>query len=156
MPLEANINNPSLTYTWYQNGAIIPASDNYIYTVDASSPGFEGNYEVEIFGPGACLERSAAVTITNAGNFTVTRDNAANIVLLPGQNSTLSVSTDASSPTYQWFKDGSPVAGATSSSLVVNDTETGTYFARVTLSGGACSSTSLDSESTVVSYACFF
>lgn len=150
MPLEANINNPSLTYTWYQNGAVIPSSDNYIYTVDASSPGFEGDYEVEIFGPGACIERSAAVTITNAGNFTVTRDNTANIVLLPGQNSTLSVSTDASSPTYQWYKDGSPVAGATSSSLVVNDTETGTYFARVTLSGGACTSTSLDSESTVV------
>jgi hypothetical protein len=150
MPLEANINNPSLTYTWYQNGAVIPSSDNYIYTVDASSPGFEGDYEVEIFGPGACIERSAAVTITNAGNFTVTRDNAANIVLLPGQNSTLSVSTDASSPTYQWYKDGSPVAGATSASLLVSDTETGTYFARVTLSGGACTSTSLDSESTVV------
>ena len=150
MPLEANINNPSLTYTWYQNGAVIPSSNNYIYTVDASSPGFEGDYEVEIFGPGACIERSAAVTFTNAGNFTVTRDNGANIVLLPGQNSTLSVSTDASSPTYQWYKDGSPVAGATSASLVVSDTETGTYFARVTLSGGACTSTSLDSESTVV------
>jgi hypothetical protein len=150
MPLEANINNPSLTYTWYQNGAVIPSSNNYIYTVDASSPGFEGDYEVEIFGPGACIERSAPVTITNAGNFTVTRDNAANIVLLPGQNSTLSVSTDASSPTYQWYRDGSPVAGATSASIVVSDTETGTYFARVTLSGGTCTSTSLDSESTVV------
>ncbi len=150
MPLEANINNPSLTYTWYQNGAVIPASNNYIYTVDASNPGFEGDYEVEIFGPGACVERSAALTITNAGNFTVTRDNTANIVLLPGQTSTLSVSTGASAPTYQWFRDGNPVSGATSSSLVVNDTQTGTYFARVTLSGGACASTSLDSESTVV------
>jgi hypothetical protein len=150
MPLEANINNPSLTYTWYKNGTVIPSSDNYIYTVDASSPGFEGDYEVEIFGPGACVERSAAVTITNAGNFTVTRDNTANIVLLPGQTSTLSVTTDASSPTFQWYKDGSLVSGATSASLLVNDTQTGTYFARVTLSGGACASTSLDSESTVV------
>ncbi|QBA65373.1 gliding motility-associated C-terminal domain-containing protein [Muriicola soli] len=149
-PLEANINNPSLTYTWYKDGAVIPSSDNYIYTVDASSPGFEGDYQVEIFGPGACIERSAAVTITNAGDFTVTRDNPANVVLLPGQNTTLSVSTDATSPTYQWYRDGSPVAGATSSSLVVSDTETGSYFARVTLSGGACSSTSLDSEVTEV------
>jgi len=150
MPLEANINNPSLTYTWYQNGAAIPSSNNYIYTVDASSPGFEGDYEVEIFGPGACVERSAAVTITNAGNFTVTRVNPANVVILPGQTTTLSITTDASSPTYQWYRDGSPVAGATAASLVVNETETGTYFARVTLSGGACASTSLDSEATVV------
>ncbi len=148
--LEANINNASLTYTWYKDGAVIPSSDNYLYTVDASSPGFEGEYQVEIFGPGACVERSAGVTITNAGNFTVSRDNAANVVLLPGQNTTLSISTDASSPTYQWYRDGNPVAGATSPSLVVSDTETGTYFARVTLSGGACASTSMDSETTEV------
>ncbi len=148
--LEANINNPSLTYTWYKNGTVIPSSNNYIYTVDASSPGFEGDYQVEIFGPGACVERSAGVTITNAGDFTVSRDNAASVVLLPGQNTTLSVSTDATSPAYQWYRNGSPVAGATASSLVVNDTETGTYFARVTLSGGACASTSKDSETTEV------
>ncbi|NER09935.1 C-terminal domain of CHU protein family protein [Muriicola jejuensis] len=148
--LEANINNPSLTYTWFKNGTVIPSSNNYIYTVDASSPGFEGDYQVEIFGPGACVERSAVVTMTNAGDFTVNRNNAANVVLLPGQNTTLSVSTDASSPTYQWYRNGSPVAGATTSSLVVSDTETGTYFARVTLSGGACASTSKDSQTTEV------
>lgn len=150
MPLEANINNPALTYTWYKDGVVIPSSNNYIYTVDASSPGFEGDYQVEIYGPGACVERSAGVTMTNAGNFTVTRDNAANIVILPGQTTTLTVSTDASTPTYQWYKDGSPVGGATNASLIVNDTEVGTYFARITLSGGACASTSLDSEATLV------
>ena len=154
--LEANINNASLTYTWFKDGAAIPSSDNYIFTVDASAPGFEGDYQVEIFGPGACVERSAAVTITNAGNFTVTRDNPANVVVLPGQNETLSVTTDASSPSYQWYKDGSPIAGATSNSLSVSETETGLYFVRVSLSGGPCSSTSIDSEtSTVVTPASF-
>ena len=154
--LEANINNASLTYTWFKDGAAIPSSDNYIFSVDATAPGFEGDYQVEIFGPGACVERSAAVTITNAGNFTVTRDNPANVVVLPGQNETLSVTTDASSPSYQWYKDGSPIAGATSNSLSVSETETGLYFVRVSLSGGPCSSTSIDSEtSTVVTPASF-
>ncbi|MGB5387936.1 MAG: immunoglobulin domain-containing protein, partial [Eudoraea sp.] len=148
--LEANINNPSLTYTWFKDGTAIPSSDNYIFTVDASVPGFEGDYQVEIFGPGACVERSSAVTITNAGNFTVTRDNPANVVVLPGQNETLSVTTSASSPTYQWYKDGSPIAGATSNNISVSETETGSYFARVSLSGGPCSSTSIDSETTTV------
>ena len=148
--LEANINNPSLTYTWFKDGTAIPSSDNYIFTVDASVPGFEGDYQVEIFGPGACVERSSAVTITNAGDFTVTRDNPANVVVLPGQNETLSVTTSASSPTYQWYKDGSPIAGATNNNISVSETETGTYFARVSLSGGPCSSTSIDSETTTV------
>ena len=148
--LEANINNASLTYAWFKDGAAIPSSDNYIFSVDATAPGFEGDYQVEIFGPGACVERSTAVTITNAGNFTVTRDNPANVVVLPGQNETLSVTTDASSPSYQWYKDGSPIAGATSNSLSVSETETGLYFVRVSLSGGPCSSTSIDSETTTV------
>ena len=148
--LEANINNASLTYAWFKDGAAIPSSNNYIFTVDASVPGFEGDYQVEIFGPGACVERSSAVTITNAGNFTVTRNNPANVVVLPGQNEILSVTTDASSPTYQWYRDGSPISGATSNSLTVSETETGSYFARVSLSGGPCSSTSIDSEATTV------
>ncbi|WP_411029373.1 gliding motility-associated C-terminal domain-containing protein [Spongiimicrobium sp. 3-5] len=149
--LEANINNGSLTYTWYKDGVSIPSSNNYIYTVDASVAGFEGDYQVEIDGPGTCLERSTAVAITNAGSFTVTRNNAANVVVLPGQTQNLSVTTDASSPTYQWYRDGNPIGGATSNSITVAETETGSYFARVSLSGsGPCSSTSIDSEATTV------
>ncbi|MBT8210620.1 MAG: gliding motility-associated C-terminal domain-containing protein [Eudoraea sp.] len=150
--LIANITGMGLTYTWFKDGAIAlgPAVDLDTYTVDASSPGFEGNYEVEVFGPGACVERSAAVTITNAGDFTVTRDNPAELVVLPGFTETLSVSTDATSPTYQWYKDGAAVPGATSNTLVVGETDSGVYFARISLSGGPCSSTSIDSDTTTV------
>lgn len=150
--LQANITGQGLTYIWFKDGTAIttPTVDDDSYTVDASVAGFEGDYQVEIFGTGACVERSAAITITNAGNFTVTRVNAGNLVVLPGLPQTLSVTTDASAPTYQWYRDGSPVSGATGSSLTVNDSETGTYFVRVSLSGGSCASTSIDSDTTVV------
>ena len=150
--LIANIVGMGLTYTWFKDGAAItsPTIDDDTFTVDASSPGFEGDYQVEIFGPGACLERSAAVTITNAGDFNVTRDNPANVVVLPGQTEVLSITTDASSPTFQWYRDGNPVSGATSNSITVDETETGVYFCRVSLSGGACASTSIDSDTTTV------
>ena len=150
--LIANIVGMGLTYTWFKDGVAItsPTVDDDTFTVDASSPGFEGDYQVEIFGPGACLERSAAVTITNAGDFNVTRDNPANVVVLPGQTEVLSITTDASSPTFQWYRDGNPVSGATTNSITVDETETGTYFCRVSLSGGACASTSIDSDTTTV------
>ena len=150
--LTANIAGMGLTYTWFKDGNPItaPTIDNHTYTVDANIAGFEGDYAVEIFGPGACVERSAVQTITNAGDFTVTRDNAASMVVLPSQNATLSISTDASPATYQWYKDGNPVAGATSTSLNVTDADTGNYFARVFLSGGACSGTAKDSPATAV------
>ncbi|MEJ2583582.1 MAG: gliding motility-associated C-terminal domain-containing protein [Robiginitalea sp.] len=150
--LEANITGQGLTYTWYKDGTAItsPAIDNSSLLVDAGVPGFEGDYQVEIFGDDACVERSAAITITNAGDFTVTRENPANILVLPGQSANLSVSTDASGVTYQWYRDGNSISGATNTSLSVSDAETGEYFVRVTLTGGACSSTSVDSESTTV------
>jgi len=151
--LVANITGMGLDYQWFKDGTPItspPTLEDDTYTVDASSPGFEGDYQVEVSGPGACLERSAAITITNAGDFTVTRDNPANVVVLPGQTETLSVSTTASSPAYQWYRNGSPVPGETNSSITVDDTQTGTYFCRVSLSGGPCSSTSIDSDVTNV------
>ncbi|MET7028760.1 T9SS type B sorting domain-containing protein [Sediminicola luteus] len=146
--LEANIMGQGLTYTWFKNGEAItgPVVDAHTYIVDASVPGFEGDYAVEIDGDGTCLERSAAVTITNAGDFTVTRGNEPNIVLLPSQTKTLSVSTSASSPVYQWYKDGAIVPGETTSTLNID--QPGVYFARVSQSGGACTATAIDSEST--------
>ncbi|MDG1571507.1 gliding motility-associated C-terminal domain-containing protein [Robiginitalea sp. M366] len=150
--LEANISGQGLTYTWLKDGSPItaPTVDNSTYTVDAGVAGFEGDYQVEVFGPGACVEQSAAVSIGNAGNFTVSRDNPASVVVLPGQNTTLQVTSSASGVTYQWYKDGSPVTGATANTLVVTDTQTGSYFARVSLTGGACASTSVDSEAVTV------
>lgn len=150
--LEANITGQGLTYTWIKDGSPIttPTVDASDYTVDASVPGFEGDYQVEIFGPGACLERSAAVSITNSGDFTVSRDNPSNVVVLPGLNTTLSASSTATAVTYQWFKDGAVVAGATAATLTVSDTDTGVYFARVSLIGGSCASTTRDTQSTTV------
>lgn len=150
--LDANIAGQGLTYTWFKDGVAItaPVVDGSSYTVDAGVAGFEGDYQVEVFGPGACVEQSAPVAITNAGNFTVSRDNPATVVVLPGQTAQLSISTDAPAASIQWYKDGSPVAGATFASLTVADTETGSYFARVSLTGGICSATSLDSETTSV------
>ncbi len=149
--LTANLSGSGLTYTWYKDGSIVagPTVEGNTLNIDTSVGGFEGNYEVEIDGAGACLERSTPVSVQNLGAVTATRGNEANIVLLPGQNKTLSVTTNAVTPTYQWFRNGAPVSGGTSNSLTI--TETGDYFARVTETAGTCvTSAPVDSESTTV------
>ncbi|MEM8509885.1 MAG: gliding motility-associated C-terminal domain-containing protein [Bacteroidota bacterium] len=149
-PLVANITGQGYNYTWYKDGSLLtgPTLEGSTYVVDASTVGFEGDYELELSGSGICTERSAAIVITNADNFTVSRDNEATVVLLPSQTATLTVSTNATSPGYQWYKDGNPISGATNPILEV--TEVGDYFARITQTGGACSSSSKDSEITTV------
>lgn len=148
--LVASNDGMGLNYTWYKDGVVIsgPTLEGYTLNVNTGVSGFEGDYEVEVESASVCLERSSSVTIRNLGDFEVTRQNEADIVLLPAQTKTLSVTTTASSPSYQWYKDGAPLAGETNSSLEID--QTGVYFARVTASGGSCSGAPIDSESTNV------
>lgn len=148
--LTANITGMGYSYTWYLDGSPIagPTVDGSSYTVDGGVVGFEGNYTVGISGTGICMEEAAPVTISSPGSFTVTRLNAERMVLLPGQNETLSVSTDATSPAIQWHRNGNPISGATGLTLSVS--ETGVYYAAVTETGGSCGSSTKTSETTTV------
>ncbi|PRX56904.1 gliding motility-associated C-terminal domain-containing protein [Flagellimonas meridianipacifica] len=149
--LTANLGGSGLTYTWYKDGVVVsgPTVEGNTLNINTSISGFEGNYEVEIEGSGVCTEKSSAITVQNLGSILATRQNDANIVLLPGQDETLSVTTNAVSPTFQWFKDGAPLSGETSSSLTISDI--GVYFARVTETAGSCvTAAPVDSESTTV------
>src|SRR5690606_15670214 len=120
--LEANISGGGHTYTWYKDGSIIsgPAVNASTYTINTSASGFEGAYAVEIGGSGICIEKSVAVTVSASGSFDVTLANEENIVLLPSQTKSLSVNTTATSPIYQWYKNGSAISGATNNSLNIN------------------------------------
>lgn len=146
--LTINLTNPAWSYQWYKGESKIPGAIGTSYTVNAASAGFEDDYAVEISAPGVCTERSIAIAITNADNFTVTRDSAENVVLLPSQTQTLSVSTSATGPTFKWFRNGVEISGQTNRTLVIS--QDGTYYAEISQSGGACATSSKNSESTNV------
>jgi gliding motility-associated-like protein len=145
--LTIDTTDPSWNYQWYKDDTVISGATTTSYLVDANVVGFEGDYQVEISSPSICTQRSVAVTMTNADNFTVTRDNPANIVVLPTGPETLSITTNAISPTFQWYRNGSAVGGATGSTLDI--TQDGAYYAEVTQAGGTCPGTMRNSENTV-------
>ena len=142
--LTIDTTDPSWSYQWYKDDTVITGETATSYTVDASVANFEGDYQVEISGIGVCTQRSATVTITNGGAYTVTRVNAENIVVLPTQPETLSVTTTANAPSYQWYRNATIISGATNATLDI--TQDGSYYCAVT-STGSCSST-INSENT--------
>lgn len=149
--LEANISGLGYTYTWLKNGVIVsgPTVNASSYLVDGNTAGFEGDYTVKVSDSGTCEEESSAVTITSGGGFTVTRENPSNVILFSAQPSqVLSISTNASNPTIQWYKDGSAISSANNLTLTV--TEVGDYYAIVTETGGTCGSSTKTSETTSV------
>lgn len=144
----------SWSYQWFKNDVAILGATATSYTVDASVAGFEGDYAIEISGMGICNERSSAITITNADVYTVDVENEINMVLLPTQSQTLSVSTTANTPSYKWFRNGIEIAGETNSAITIS--QDGEYYAKVTQTGGSCSVSSKNSDvTTVVSPASF-
>ncbi len=145
--LSIDRTDASWSYQWYKNDTAILGAIGTTYTVDGGVVGFEGDYAVEISGTGICTERSAAVSMSNPGSFTVTRDNPQNIVVLPAQQQTLSVSTNASAPTYKWFRNDVEITGETNNTLDI--TEEGTYYAQITETGGSCGSSSKNSDTTI-------
>ncbi|MCR9226365.1 MAG: gliding motility-associated C-terminal domain-containing protein [Flavobacteriaceae bacterium] len=148
--LEANISGEGLTYKWYKDGTVVsgPTVDASTFTVDAGSSGFEGSYKVEVTGPGVCTELSAPVTVSNSSSFEITLDHEENIVLLPAQTKTLSVSTTASNPTYQWYGNGAAITGATNNTLNID--QIGEYYVTVTDNGGSCAPAPVASATTTV------
>jgi hypothetical protein len=86
--------------------------------------------------------------MSNADSFTVTLDNAPNIVLLPSQTENISISTTAISPTFKWFRNGTEISGETNSAISVS--QDGTYYVEVTQGGGTCPGTIKNSETTTV------
>ena len=150
LELQANLSGQGYTYTWFKDGAVVfgPTVDASSYTVDGSVAGFEGDYAVEISGIGVCKEQSAPVTVSAPSTYEVVLQSASDIVLLPSQTKTLSVSTTASSPSYQWYKGETALDGATSATLEIS--EVGQYHVEVTQNAGPCDPAPMASATTNV------
>ncbi|MBT8237919.1 MAG: gliding motility-associated C-terminal domain-containing protein, partial [Croceitalea sp.] len=148
--LNANINEPTYEYTWFQNNIAItaPTLGASSFLVDASISDFEGEYHVAVKGDEPCAEISNAINITNAGVFDVDLVNETELIILPGQTKTLEVTTTAGSPVYQWYKDGTPISDATNATITINDV--GSYYVQVSQSGGSCAASPIDSDTTTV------
>lgn len=120
------------SYQWYYNGSLIPGATDFTY--DGTLPGL---YYVVVDNGTGCTGTSANVELTSeGGDALITLSGPANICT--AGSVTLSTTTGAGY-TYQWYKDGAAIAGATSSSYVA--TTVGAYY--VIVDAGECTNTSL-------------
>jgi sugar lactone lactonase YvrE len=127
----------ALTYQWLRNGATITGATNPTFTIPAAQTGDAGTYAVRI-ASGTTTETPTARLIVggsqgDGSTVRITTQPTAGSVELGGRV-TMSVVATGANLTYQWFKDGSAIAGATSASYTINSAQTtnaGRYFVRV-------------------------
>ena len=125
--LSSNITNTAYTYQWFKNDIAIAGAVSSTHTASE-----EGNYYL-IATSGTCTKQSNTVAL-QIPTFTITTTSPAFDILIPGEQKTLSVSTDATAPQFAWFRNNDPIPGANQSSYVA--TQNGTYKVVVTQNQG--------------------
>jgi hypothetical protein len=120
----------TLSYQWYKNGTAISGATSSSYTLTNVQAASAGTYTVTVSNgtlPNA-TSSGAVLTVNVPPSITVQPKSA---ILTAGQNDTLSVmATGTGTLSYQWYKNGSAISGATSSRYTLTNIQTasaGTY-----------------------------
>ncbi len=132
-------------YQWFKDGSPLSGATGSSYSINPVQLGHAGSYAV-------LVSNSAGAATSNAASLSVnplvvapsiTSHPAAQTVNV-GTQVTFSVSASGTTPfNYQWFKDGSPLSGATSASYTITSAQTthaGSYVVTVGNTAGTATS----------------
>jgi hypothetical protein len=151
-PLDLSVaasSSGTTSYQWFRNGAPIQNGTGANYHIGATQLSDAGTYAVKVTGGfGAyVMSQNAVINILSSTSTGV----VPTIVVGPnpmtvrfGSGLSLSIQASGSGPlNYQWFRNGSILAGATSSTFQVGSvqaTDAGTYTVQVSNSFGSVTS----------------
>lgn len=125
--LSANVSNSNYTYQWYKNNSSITGETNSSLITNTA-----GNYYLEVTS-GNCTLSSNTIELIDGG-INITSETPEQNVLLPSESKTIHISTDATSPTFSWYKNNELIETANQNSITV--TEIGEYKVTVTQTEG--------------------
>lgn len=130
-----------VTYQWRRNGTAIAGAIAATLTINNVQAGDAGSYDIVMSNPaGSVISNAVTLTVDTTIPPTITGLSQTRQVLTPGQNLTLSVTATGPSPfTYQWTRNGRPIAGGTGATLPLSNVtyhDSGYYLVLVTNTNG--------------------
>ncbi len=134
----------NLVYRWRKNGTDIPGATTAILTLNNLKVDDAGTYDCVITACNQNATTQGAVLTVNVPPSITVQPNPQNVC--EGQAATFSIDASGSDLTFQWLKDGVPIAGATNKEYRIASTgigDAGKYRCRVT---GACTPQSTSTE----------
>ena len=139
----------TLSYQWYLDSVAIVGATHSTYTVPSAATTDAGTYDVVVSNTVGSVTSSAAtltVTVVNVGTTPTITTQPVSLAVDLGASATFSVAaTGTATLTYQWYKDGIALNGATGSTYTVaaaTASDAGTYYVTVTNGVGSVTSAS--------------
>lgn len=122
----------STSIQWFRDGHAIVGANTSTYVVSASDSG-ETIFvrEIAVFGTKTKKSTSNVVQVDALAELLVRQDVTISGVTAVGETLTVSAgiySVDLDSVTYQWYRDGVAIDGATGTTYVVTDADLGTQI----------------------------
>jgi hypothetical protein len=133
------------TYLWMKNGVNIAGATSATYSIAAAQSNDAGTYSVKVTNTaGSVTSNGAALTVNPASVAPTITQQPASQTVTAGQSAPFSVVANGTAPlSYQWFKNGIAISGATSATFTIasaQGTDAGTYMVKVSNSAGNVSS----------------
>lgn len=135
------------TYQWYKNGAIISGANSSSYNISSVDMG-QNTYYCSITNS-VGTTNSRTCTITGIKTPVLTASLPADVTITASATGQATFSVGISTQgyptnyTYQWYKNNSPIGGATGSSYTatgLTSQQTATFYCKVTNSAGSVQS----------------
>lgn len=134
-----------LRYQWYKGVALINNATNSTYTIASATAADNGIYHVTVSNSFGGVMSSNATLSVSCGSTVAISGQPTNVTMNAGQTLTLRVTTTGTTPiTYQWYRNGSPLSGATNATFTkanAQSTDSGFYYAVASNCGGSVAST---------------
>jgi hypothetical protein len=144
---SVNATGTGLSYQWYKGGSALAGQTSSSLNLANISATDAGTYSVVVSGTcGNAVTNSASLTVNQN---VVVATAPVSLTNCPGTSASFSVNATGTGLSYQWYKGGSALAGATTSSLTLNNVtaaDAGTYSVTV---AGTCGTVSRNATLTV-------
>jgi CHU_C Type IX secretion signal domain len=113
------------TYQWFKDNVAIANATNQTYAATTA-----GKYSVKV-GFGTC-DANASIDLQEV-SFTSSLNVPVTNAIVPGENLNVVVTTDATTPSFKWFLNGTPIPNVTSATYSI--TTKGSYKVTITQPG---------------------
>ncbi len=142
--LVAAFGSSPVAYQWRKDGVAIAGATGTTLSLSKVTAADAGNYTVVVTAGGGATTVTSAAAALNVNTAPAITTQPASVTTAVGQNVTFSVAaTGSPTPSYQWSRNGAPIAGATSPSLTINNVtlaNTGAYTVSLINDVGAVTS----------------